>query len=183
MASRLLGKADGRCAREAREGSTMGAGRRWTWGWCVSLALGGVSACDQPPYIPPLVTATDTSNDTAPCTVQPTLSSLKDTYFEGSCVFSGCHDKRSKEGGLDLESAGVHAQLVGVPSQDDRAGPRGKIRVVAGDPASSFMVQKVEGTMARDEGAMMPDGTDEIIDPECRVKMLKQWIADGALDN
>lgn len=168
-------------------GTKRGAGRTTGGRACGAalLALATMTAaCDQPPYIPPLVTATDTAGDgTTTCTVQPTLSSLKANYFEGSCVFSGCHDSRDQEGGLDLESPGVHAQLVGVPAQDDFAGPRGKIRVVAGDPESSFMVQKVEGTMARDEGAMMPDGTDEVIDPNCRVKMLRQWIADGALDN
>jgi len=157
------------------------------WGRSALVAAAvmiGVAACDQPPYIPPLITETDTGNDgTTTCTVEPTLSSLKANYFEGSCVFSGCHDNRDKEGGLDLESAGVHAQLVNVAAEDKKAGPRGKIRVVPGDPDNSFMLQKVLGTQARDEGAMMPDGTDEVIDPECRVKMLKQWIVDGALDN
>lgn len=152
-----------------------------------------VIACDQPPYVPPYeapeteVTAEvidDTSEtETSNCRIQPTLSDLNAQYFSVSCVFGGCHESDSAEGGLDMEAAGLRARLVNVPAQDDKAGPRGKLRVVPGDPDASFFVQKLEGTMARDEGNMMPDGTDEPIDPECRIRMIRQWITDGALDN
>lgn len=147
------------------------------------LALTALAACDEPPYIPPLEDASGADTAPAPCTVEPTLSSLKANYFKSSCVFSGCHDKRSAEGELDLSADDLHAQLVGVGVNDENAGPRGKIRIVAGDPDASFMVQKVEGTMARDEGTWMPDGTDEAVDPTCRIAKLREWIAAGALDN
>lgn len=154
-----------------------------SWVFVAAVMIG---ACDQPPYIPPKETDDDTSGTdtvTPSCEVEATLSSLKAKYFKGSCVFSGCHDKRSAEGGIDFTVEGLHAVLVGVPAEDEKAGPRGKLRVVAGDPDASFMVQKVEGTMGKDEGDWMPQGTDEPIDPECRIKMLRQWISDGALDN
>jgi hypothetical protein len=153
-----------------------------SWVFVAAVIIG---ACDQPPYIPPKETEDTAGDDTVTptCDVQATLSSLKVEYFKRSCVFSSCHDKRSAEGGLDLSADLLHAQLVGVPAEDEKAGPRGKLRVVAGDPGASFIVQKVEGTMANDEGTWMPDGTDEAVDPECSIKMLKQWISDGALDN
>lgn len=138
-----------------------------------ALVALGVAGCDDPPPFP----------DAGDCKVEPTLSSLKATYFANSCAFSGCHLGSRAEGKLDLTRADLHAILVGVVADDEVAGPRGKLRVVAGDPAASFMVQKVEGTQAADEGGIMPDQTDEIIDPDCSVAALKQWIADGALDN
>lgn len=150
-----------------------------------------VAACDQPPYIPPkaendTATPTDTVGSetvTPTCFIQPTLSDIKAKYFSASCTFGGCHDSSSAEGDLDLEGAGTHARLVNVAASDSRAGPRGKIRVVPFDPDNSFLVQKLEGTMARDEGNLMPDGADEPIDPACRIAMVRQWITDGALDN
>jgi hypothetical protein len=154
----------------------------------VMLVLLFVIACDLPPYIPPKEepdTAqpdTDTSETTG-CNIAPTLSDLNAKYFSLSCVFGGCHETRSQEGDLDMETADLHGQLVNVPAADPRAGPRGKIRVIPGNPDDSFFVQKLEGRQARDEGNIMPDGTDEPIDPQCRIRMIRQWITDGALDN
>jgi len=151
------------------------------------------AACDAPPYIPPkeevdtFVTPDgDTSNDsdtTVTCGIEPKLSSISAKYFQMSCVFGGCHEAASQEGNLNLDAANLHAVLVNVAAADKKAGPRGKLRVVPGNPDASFLVQKLEGKQARDEGGIMPDGADEPIDPECRIKMVRQWILDGALDN
>ncbi|MFO0747269.1 MAG: hypothetical protein U1F43_16625 [Myxococcota bacterium] len=152
--------------------------RALLWGLVPAL----LGACDDPPALPGAdVVGNDTVTPT--CTVEATLSSLKANYFATSCAFSACHDKRSAEGDLDLSASDLHAQLVGVPAVQEAAFAAGKLRVVAGNPDASFMVQKVEGTMAIDEGTWMPDGTDEVVDPDCRVKRLKEWIAAGALDN
>lgn len=153
-----------------------------------------VLGCDEPPYIPDkevedTTTTTETTDDaetvqeTSGCNIQPTLSDLEAKYFAFSCIFGGCHEASAQEGGLNLEAEDLHGELVNVPAADEKAGPRGKLRVVPGDPDASFLVQKLEGKQARDEGNMMPDGTDEPIDPECRIKMVRQWILDGALDN
>lgn len=160
----------------------------------VALAAGLVlAACDEPPYIPPKAepdtTVVDPDTDTVQetvnpsCTIQPTLSDLNDKYFSKACTFGGCHDSSSVEGGLNLEANNLHAELVNVAAADGKAGPRGKLRVVPGDPDNSFFLQKLEGTMARDEGNLMPDGADEPIDPNCRIAMVRKWITDGALDN
>ncbi len=158
----------------------------------VGLGLVLAAGCDLPPYIPPYEapdtaqpdTAGDTTGDSNNgCNIQPTLSDLNAEYFSLSCVFGGCHEAASAEGGLDMEAADLRAELVNVAASDDKAGPRGKLRVVPGNPDASFLVQKLEGTQARDEGNIMPDGTDEPIDPNCRIKMVRKWISDGALDN
>lgn len=157
---------------------------------------GGAAGCDLPPYIPPLVEedtnivpdievseTTDGETETSGCSIQPKLSELNNRYFKFSCVFGGCHETSSQEGGLDLEAAGMHARLVNVGANDEKAGPRGKVLVLPGDPDNSFFLQKLEGTMARDEGNLMPDGADEPLDPNCRIAAVRQWILDGALDN
>ena len=140
----------------------------------LALALFGVlaSGCDSPPDF-----------SAGPCEIEPTLSSLQAESFIPGCAFSGCHDKKSSEGGLDFESPGLHARLVKVAAMDDNAGPRGKLRVVPGDPDASFIVQKVEGTQAGDEGELMPEGAEEPISPDCRIAKLRKWIEDGAKDN
>lgn len=154
----------------------------------VSLGVLAVFAsCDLPPYIPPYeepeVIDTEADGTTTGCDIQPTLSDLYAKYFALSCVFGGCHEASSQEGGLDIEAEDLHGQLVNVPADDPKAGPRGKIRVIPFDPDSSFLVEKLEGRQARDEGNLMPDGTDVPIDPECRIKMVREWIANGALDD
>ena len=158
----------------------------------------GAAGCDLPPYIPPLeepdtavndvddtgdVTVDGETGETSGCSIQPKLSELNKRYFKFSCVFGGCHETASQEGGLDMGATGLHARLVNVAAHDEKAGPRGKVLVVPGDPDNSFLLQKLEGTMARDEGNLMPDGADEPLDPTCRIAMVRQWIADGALDN
>jgi len=164
-----------------------------------SVLVTSMSACDQPPYIPPAVetdaaqpdlvqpdgSQPDTDGETVDpnCNILPKLSDINAKYFSQACTFGGCHDSATQEGELNLEAASIHSVLVNVPVADSKAGPRGKLRVVPGDPNNSFLVQKLEGTMARDEGNIMPDGADEPIDPTCRIRMVRQWITDGALDN
>jgi len=159
-----------------------------------SVLVFSSSGCDQPPYIPPAVdndtvlpdaVQPDTGGETVVpnCNIEPMLSDITVKYFAPSCTFGGCHDSGSQEADLNLEAANIHGVLVNVAAADPKAGPRGKIRVVPGDPNNSFFLQKLEGTMARDEGNLMPDGADEPIDPQCRIRMVRQWITDGALDN
>lgn len=133
--------------------------------------------------IPDTTASTDTSIVDPNCTILPKLSDIHDKYFSRSCTFGGCHDSGSRAGDLNLQDSGLHTALVNVPAADPKAGPRGKVRVVPGAPNDSFFLQKLEGTMARDEGNLMPDGADEPIDPNCRIQMVRQWITDGALDN
>lgn len=154
----------------------------------VLVAVSAVAACDDPAEPPD-----DDTGET--CETEPTLSSLKATYFATSCALSACHRAGpvSKNGGLDLFSEGVHARLVGVTPHNVMAAGAGKKIVLAGDAENSFMVQKVEGRIVHqtgtgaslviNEGEWMPNGTDEVVDPECWVKQLRAWIDAGAEDN
>lgn len=125
-------------------------------------------------------------DETGPiCTIEPTFSSIRSNYFERSCTFGDCHNAVDREGDMDLSdtNTNLYDELINVLADDDEAAARGKMRVVPMDVMGSFMVQKVEGTMAPDEGDWMPNGTDEIVDADCGVAMLKAWIAAGAPDN
>jgi len=115
----------------------------------------------------------DSSPDGPICEIEPTLVSLKEHYFAASCSFDSCHGSK-KAGGLDL-TGDLHADLVNVSA----VAATNKDLVVPGDPDASFLLQKVEGP-APGEGDIMPLGAPEPMDPGCRIKMLRQWIADGA---
>lgn len=121
--------------------------------------------------------AADATADTAPaCNVAPTLASLEATYFANSCTFSSCHGTK-KQGGLSLLPGKAWASLVNVPAQNPGAG--GRLRVVPGDAAGSFLVHKVRGPKPG-EGDLMPPGETVPFDEACGIAALEAWIAAGA---
>lgn len=115
------------------------------------------------------------------CAVLPTLKSLEDQYFSGSCAFSKCHGALKPAGALDLTPGHAWAQLVGVPAALPAAAAAGLVRVVPGKPDASFLYHKVHGPPGF--GVLMPQGTDTVVDAECSVAALRKWIQEGALNN
>jgi hypothetical protein len=113
------------------------------------------------------------------CDVEPTYESINERYFGTSCAFSTCHSGSAATGDLDL-TGDPHDWLIDVIADNEAAAAAGKKRIVPGDADSSFLVQKLEGTLTADEGAMMPDGAVEPLDPECRILTLREWIDAGA---
>jgi hypothetical protein len=69
--------------------------------------------------------------------------------------------------------AQVVQTLVGVQSISSPS----KVRVKAFDPDNSFIVQKLEGHLAPNEGVQMPPG--RVIGAD-QVQLLREWIAGGA---
>lgn len=104
----------------------------------------------------------------------PTLDELQAAIFGPRC--SGCHSgptSNSLPSGMDVSSAdATFASLVGVASLQEPA----LNRVSAGDPANSYLVQKLEGTAAT--GQRMPVGGPFLDQTE--MDDIRQWIADGA---
>jgi hypothetical protein len=87
--------------------------------------------------------------------------------FRGSCADTACHDSSSSAGDLDLTIADPGAALV------DRAASlcEGEALVVAGEPDSSLLWNKIMGTTAC--GEKMPIGGDlDFADANC----LHGWI-------
>jgi len=121
---------------------------------------------------------TQGGNFTAQFTVVPgpTLDDIQAAVFSPSCATAGCHTgptSTSLPSGLDLSSADASfANLVGVASLQQIA----ILRVVAGDPDNSYLIQKLEGTAA--SGSTMPLGAGPLA-PSV-IADIRQWITAGA---
>ncbi len=104
----------------------------------------------------------------------PVFSAIQSNVFTPSCATANCHSGSNPPESLNLEAANSYALLVGIASQQDN----GIQRVNPGNPALSYLVQKLEGTAATG-GQMPPTGAlgQSVIDT------IRQWISDGALDD
>jgi hypothetical protein len=104
----------------------------------------------------------------------PKFSQVQSDVFAKSCVFSTCHKGASPAGGLALDG-NPYDRLVGAKSTSLPE----RIRVIAGDPDQSYVLEKL--TKAKPEaGAQMPPGaplTGEQID------IVRRWIEAGALND
>ena len=99
----------------------------------------------------------------------------------------GCHGNEPTDSvALDLRRDHAYAELVGHPS----AARKGALRISAGNPAASFLVDKLTAKLRSGEGKAMP------LDPDTGVPILpsplplgfvdgilRPWIAAGAPDN
>jgi len=92
---------------------------------------------------------------------------------------TGCHtdEGRTPSSGLNLKTGAAYAQLVGVAS----VGKAGAIRVIAGNPSGSYLIQKLEG--ASDiVGLRMPRNGPPFL-TDAQVALIRQWIQNGAPNN
>jgi hypothetical protein len=111
----------------------------------------------------------------------PTFSEIQDRVLTPSCAFSTCHKGVSAAGGLNLEAPAYEA-MVNVASSQNPA----KSQVAPGDPAGSYLLDKMVGEDQRTGGAL-PAGvgmplTGFPIDAE-RVALVRAWIEAGALND
>jgi len=106
------------------------------------------------------------------------LLAIRDEIFAVRCAQSSCHADQTKAGGLVLNGDDVYDQLVGVAATNPAARDAGALRVVAGSPEASFLVRKLTGDLAADEGLPMPFGGATI--PGAEIERIRGWIADGA---
>lgn len=93
-----------------------------------------------------------------------------------NCATRGCHSGRMPQEGLDLSSGQSFDDLVGVSAT--QCGSRK--RVVAGDPASSYLMQKLLGVDLC-SGSQMPKAGMGL--PQVELDIIGGWICQGALDN
>lgn len=101
----------------------------------------------------------------------PTLAEIEQRVFSRSCTFDPCHGGSNPQQGLSLVSP-THDALVGRPAMQ----VPGRMRVVPGDPAASYLFEKI----SQDRPAMgqrMPPL--QPLDPE-RIELVRAWIAAGA---
>ena len=100
-----------------------------------------------------------------------TVSKDVETVFEVSCATLGCHNDVTPASGLDLLSPGVDSRVVDVNAMG--IGCQSRILVVAGDPNSSYLLDKVLGTIGICDSQMPPLSL-----PDSDVEVIRQWIID-----
>lgn len=116
--------------------------------------------------------------------LEPTFSSIQSNIFEstdsaGRPACTNCHTSTGHPpaGGLNLTHDVAYDQLVNVASREKS----GVLRVKAGDPDSSYLVNKVTGT-AGIVGKRMPfSGPPFLTDGQ--IQILRRWIEIGAPKN
>jgi hypothetical protein len=110
----------------------------------------------------------------APPPLSADFESIQENIFTPIC--SVCHAGASAPEGLRLDAADSYNLLVGVPSTEVPS----LLRVKPGDPADSYIIQKLQGHAA--VGAQMPDGcpaTQPCLSATT-IGFIQQWITDGA---
>jgi hypothetical protein len=99
------------------------------------------------------------------------FDSIQQHVFTPICT--ACHVGAGAPQGLRLDAANSYGLLVGVASQEQPS----LMRVKAGDPSASYLVQKLEGRAA--VGGRMPLGGPYL--DQATIDVIRQWITDGAL--
>jgi hypothetical protein len=100
----------------------------------------------------------------------PSFDSIQANVFDAYCEH--CHSGANAPAGLRLDAANSYAMLVGVASVERP----NLLRVAPGDPSSSYIIQKLEGTAGI--GERMPAGLPPL--PQADINVIRQWITDGA---
>ena len=99
-----------------------------------------------------------------------TLAAIQASVFTPTCAVSGCHAGATPAAGMSLEDGQtfnnvVNVASVGMPTLD---------RVEPGEPDNSFLVRRIEGTVA----PQMPLGGTPL--SQALIDDIRQWITDGA---
>ncbi|MDH3652697.1 MAG: hypothetical protein OEN21_00365 [Myxococcales bacterium] len=92
------------------------------------------------------------------------------TVFGESCATIGCHDDATTASNLNLLSPGVESRVLNVNATG--VGCEARVLVVAGDPNSSYLFDKVLGTIGIC-GSRMPLLS---ILPDSDVEVIREWI-------
>jgi len=100
----------------------------------------------------------------------PDFESIQANVFTPICT--QCHVGANAPQGLRLDATNSYGALVGVASSEQP----GVLRVKPGDPAASYLIQKLEGRAA--VGARMPLGQPAL--PDSTIQVIREWIASGA---
>jgi hypothetical protein len=141
---------------------------------CIALSLALLAACagngegldaNGQPIVP---------GGAAPPPLSADFESIQENIFTPIC--SVCHAGAGAPEGLRLDAANSYNLLVGVPSTEVPS----VLRVMPGDPANSYIIQKLQGTAA--VGARMPFGcpsTQPCLSAST-IAFIQQWITNGA---
>lgn len=123
----------------------------------------------------------NSNNPTAPsppAASGPTFSQqIQAQILNPACVSCHTDEGRTPAAGLNLRSGTAHGQLVGVASSRKP----GAVRVIAGNPSGSYLVQKLEG--APDIVGLRMPLTGPPFLTDAQVALIRLWIQNGAPNN
>jgi len=103
---------------------------------------------------------------------------IQKKIFDSTCATPSCHGAGAASAGLDLSDGAAYSNLVGVPAANEAARAAGLLRVAPGDPDHSYLLLKLEGTLAAGEGVPMPLVGGPL--PASAIDTIRRWIAAGA---
>ena len=110
---------------------------------------------------------------------RPTATDVQERVCTPACATSVCHGAPTFAGDLDLSSvASSHSALVDTDPTNAVARNLGLIRVVPGDPDSSFLFRKLTEP-GPGEGTPMPSSETRLTPPY--VDLVARWISQGAV--
>lgn len=116
---------------------------------------------------------------TGPCDgVTSTFDQIQQHVFNQTCARSTCHNIAQGAHQMSLAPGQAYADLVGVAPNNAAAAAVGKLRVDPGNPANSFILDKLRGALAAGEGERMPRGLKRL--KPVFVQLVEEWIAAGA---
>jgi hypothetical protein len=128
------------------------------------------------------------------CPASGTFDNIAQFVFSGSCATGTCHIGPTPTGGLNLEPASAHAELVNVVPDNPAAAAAGMKLVDPGNADNSYLLDKLCGPdpgdpdprpavcgthdLSSGEGDAMPPPTGGLA--EAKINAIYDWIAAGA---
>lgn len=105
------------------------------------------------------------------------FGSTLQTIFNGKCTDAGCHTGMKPAANMLLSAGKSYAALVGAPT-DGCSGS--KLRVKAGSPSESYLLNKLTGA-GMCSGSVMPKTGGEL--SAAQIDQFRAWICNGAPNN
>jgi hypothetical protein len=121
---------------------------------------------------------TTTGEDPGPGAPAGSFAEVQQEIFDRNCTSAACHNSSTRAGNLSLMAGESYDNLVGIEPDNPAARAGGDLRVAPSDLDRSFILRKLTGDLAPNEGSPMPLGGAPLDDPT--IEMIASWIAAGA---
>lgn len=109
----------------------------------------------------------------------PSFSADVQPILTASCALNNCHRGSNPDKDLDLSAGAAWAALVGVETVECGGD---KTRVIASDPAMSYLVHKIRGEELCETSRRMPPPNRDPLSDE-HIQIIVDWVCSGAADD
>jgi len=99
--------------------------------------------------------------------------------FTNNCALSGCHAGTSPQQGMNLAAGQAYQNIVSVQSMEVPS----LFRVAPGQPDSSYLVHKIQGTQVSVGGGGLRMPANGAFLSQAQIDTIRAWISDGAKNN